>query len=248
MPPKGKPKAYWECPEPGTTCPYCSEITDLYCRKCGDTTCSDCRTTNPDTWCICHKSHICSVDKDSRPICLRPEQEEVLHYYGGLSDEEVKAYADAITTWRAYTLKEIRHMKKPRYLTERRRSYTSKNSVLTEEEFWSHNDRLEETRKDKPNILPAEVYRLDKTWKPNDVIASVSAILGIQLTGPQKRKRESMSLRLRDDPKIVLGVFDFGSLKKAPVCPHDNNRLPHEYATPPKMIACSQRSERYRCF
>ena len=33
MPPKGKPKAYWECPEPGTACPYCSEITDLYCRK-----------------------------------------------------------------------------------------------------------------------------------------------------------------------------------------------------------------------
>ena len=21
MPPKGKPKAYWECPEPGATCP-----------------------------------------------------------------------------------------------------------------------------------------------------------------------------------------------------------------------------------
>ena len=110
---------------------------------------------------MCHKSHICSVDKDSRPICLRPEQEEVLHYYGGLSDGEVKAYADAVTTWRAYALKEIKRMKKPRYLTERRRSYTSKDSVLTEEELWSHNDRLDETRKDRPNILPAEVYRLD---------------------------------------------------------------------------------------
>ena len=45
-----------------------------------------------------------------------------------------------------------------------------------------------------------------------------------------------MSLHLRDDPKIVLGVFDFGLLNKAPVCPHDNSRLPHEYAIPPRMI------------
>ena len=73
MPPEGKPKAYRECPEPGTTCPYCSEITDLHCRKCGDTARSDCRTTDPDTACRCHKTHICSVDKDKRPICLRPE-------------------------------------------------------------------------------------------------------------------------------------------------------------------------------
>ena len=55
MPPRGKPKAYKECPEPGTICPYCSEITDLCCRKCGDTACSDCRTTGPDTACSCHK-------------------------------------------------------------------------------------------------------------------------------------------------------------------------------------------------
>ena len=78
----------------------------------------------------------------------------------------------------------MKRIKKPRYLVEKRRSYTSKDSVLTEDEFWSHNNRLDESRKDRPNILPAEVYRLDKTWKPDDVIASVSAILGIQLTGP----------------------------------------------------------------
>ena len=90
MPPKGKPKAYKECPEPGTTGPYCSEITDMCCRKCGDTTCSDCRTTDPNTVCRCRKTHICSVDKDKRPICLRPEQENVLHFYGGLSTEEVE--------------------------------------------------------------------------------------------------------------------------------------------------------------
>ena len=53
----------------------------------------------------------------------------------------------------------------------------------------------------------------------------------------QKGNRESMSLHLRDDPKLVLGVFDFGSLNKAPVCPRDNSRLPHEHAAPPKMIA-----------
>ena len=131
----------------------------------------------------------------------------------------------------------MKRIKKFRYLTEKRRSYTSKDSALTEEEFWSHNNRLDESRKDRPNILPAEVYRLDKTWKPDDVIASVSSILGIQLTGPQKGKRESMSLHLRDDPKLVLGVFDFGSLNKAPACPHDNSRLPHEHAVPPKLIA-----------
>ena len=28
-----------------------------------------------------------------------------------------------------------------------------------------------------------------------------------------------------------------GGLNKAPVCPHDNSRLPHEYAIPPRMIA-----------
>ena len=46
-----------------------------------------------------------------------------------------------------------------------------------------------------------------------------------------------MSLHLRNDPKLVLGVFDFGSLNKAPACPRDNSRLPHEHAVPPKMIA-----------
>ena len=46
-----------------------------------------------------------------------------------------------------------------------------------------------------------------------------------------------MSLHLRDDPKLVLGVFDFGSLNKVPVCPHDNSRLPLEYSIPPRMIA-----------
>ena len=104
-------------------------------------------------------------------------------------------------------LKNIRHHKKPRYLTETRRSYTSQESVLTEEEFWSHNDRTDKTRKDRPNILPADVYRLCKRWKPDNVVTSVSTNLGIQLSGPQKNQRESMSLHLRDDPKLVLGVY-----------------------------------------
>ena len=47
MPFKGKPKAYKEYPELGTTCPYYSEITDIYCRKSIDITCSDYRTTDP---------------------------------------------------------------------------------------------------------------------------------------------------------------------------------------------------------
>ena len=46
-----------------------------------------------------------------------------------------------------------------------------------------------------------------------------------------------MSWHLRDDPKLVLGVFDFGSLNKAPACPRAASRLPHEHAVPPNMIA-----------
>ena len=53
----------------------------------------------------------------------------------------------------------------PRYLTEARRSYTSKNSALTEEEFWFHNCREDQSRKDRANILPSEVYRLDKNME-----------------------------------------------------------------------------------
>ena len=111
------------------------------------------------------------------------------------------------------------------------------NSALTEEEFWFHNCREDQSRKDRANILPSEVYRLDKTWKPDDVLASVSKLLGIQLSGPQKNERQSMSLHLRDDPKLTLAVFDFGPLTKEPVCPHDNSRLPRQYAVPPRIIA-----------
>ena len=46
-----------------------------------------------------------------------------------------------------------------------------------------------------------------------------------------------MSLHLRDDPKLTLAVFDFGPLTKEPVCPHDNRRLPRQYAVPPRIIA-----------
>ena len=46
-----------------------------------------------------------------------------------------------------------------------------------------------------------------------------------------------MSLHLRDDPKLTLAVFDFGPLTKEPVCPHDNSRLPRQYAVPPRIIA-----------
>ena len=81
----------------------------------------------------------------------------------------------------------------PRYLTEARRSYTSKNSALTEEEFWFHNCREDQSRKDRANILPSEVYRLDKTWKPDDVLASVSKLLGIQLTEKRETKHELAS-------------------------------------------------------
>ena len=128
----------------------------------------------------------------------------------------MEAYSDAITAWRAYALKEVKCTKKPRYLTEKRRSYTSKDSVLREEEFWSHNNRLDESRKDRPNILPAEVYRLDKTWKPDDVIASVSSILGIQLIGPQKGKRAPRSLHLRDDPSSFSEFLTSGRLIERP--------------------------------
>ena len=125
----------------------------------------------------------------------------------------------------------------PRYLTEARRSYTSKNSTLTEEEFWFHNYREDQSRKDRANILPSEVYRLDKLWKSDDVLASVSKFLGTQLSGPQKNERQSMSLHLHDDPKLLLVVFDFGSLTKESVCPHDNSRLPGQYVVPPRIIA-----------
>ena len=117
-------------------------------------------------------------------------------YYNGLKDAEVRGYAGAIISWRKYALKTIKRTKKPRYLTETSRSYTSQDSVLTEEEFWAYNDRTDETRRDRSNILPAEVYRLCKKWKPDDVILSVSSILGIQLSGPQKNQREGMSLHL----------------------------------------------------
>ena len=118
---------------------------------------------------------------------------------------------------RKWARKEIRNKPTPRYLTEVRRSSTSKDSALTEEEFWYHNCREDQSRKDRANVLPSEVYRLDKTWKPDDVLASVSNLLGIQLSGPQKHA--------------------FGSLNKVPVCPRDNSRLPREYAVPPRMIA-----------
>ena len=44
MPPTRKQRAYRECPEPGHPCPNCSGITDMYCRKCGDTTCRELTT------------------------------------------------------------------------------------------------------------------------------------------------------------------------------------------------------------
>ena len=50
----------------------------MYCRKCGDTTCSDCRNTDMNVNCGCHNSHICQMDGENRPICLRAEQEEAL--------------------------------------------------------------------------------------------------------------------------------------------------------------------------
>ena len=237
IPTKGKKKAYFECPEEDTACSNCGEVTDLYCRKCGDTTCSECRNTDLNINCGCHNSHICQVDGDSRPICLRPEQEEALQLYAGISDAQAKEYARATKVWRQWARNHMKKIKMPRYLKEARRSYTSKNSALTEQEFWVHNCREDQSRKDRANILPAEVYKLDKRWKPDDVLASVSKLLGIQLSGPQKHKRESMSLHLRDDPKLTLAIFDFGSLNKEPVCPHDNSRLPRQYAIPPRMIA-----------
>ena len=237
IPAKGRPKAYHECPEVGTLCTFCDNVTDIYCRKCGDVTCSACRNIDLEVHCGCHASHVCQVDADSQPICLRAEQEEALQWYSGITTNEEKEYAKAILAWRKWARKEIKNKPTPRYLTEVRRSYTSKDSALTEEEFWYHNCREDQSRKDRANVLPSEVYRLDKTWKPDDVLASVSNLLGIQLSGPQKHARESMSLHLRDDPKLTLAVFDFGSLKKVPVCPHDNSRLPREYAVPPRMIA-----------
>ena len=198
---------------------------------------SVCRNIDLEVHCGCHASHICQVDADSKPVCLRPEQEEALQWYSGITQNEEKEYAKATMTWRKWARKEIKKHYTPRYLTEVRRSYTSNNSALMEEEFWYHNSREDQSRKDRANVLPSEVYRLDKTWKPDDVLASVSNLLGIQLSGPQKNARESMSLHLRDDPKLALAVFDFGSLKKVPVCPHDNSRLPREYAVPPRMIA-----------
>ena len=96
---------------------------------------------------------------------------------------------------------------KPRCLYETRRSYTSKQAVLTEEEFWSQNNRRDERRRGFPNILPAEVYQLSKTWKPEDVLTSVANILGAQLAGPQRKQREDKRLHLRDDPKLAVVFF-----------------------------------------
>ena len=135
--------------------------------------------------------HICQVDADSKPVCLRPEQEEALQWYSGITQDEEKEYAKATMTWRKWARKEIKKHYTPRYLTEVRRSYTSKNSALTEEEFWYHNSREDQSRKDRANVLPSEVYRLDKTWKPDDVLASVSNLLGIRLSG-HKRTQEKV--------------------------------------------------------
>ena len=187
--------------------------------------------------CGCHNSHICQMHGENRPICLRAEQEEALQLYSGISNAQQKEYAEATKVWRQWARNQMKRTRMPRYLTEARRSYTSKNSALTEEEFWFHNCREDQSRKDRANILPSEVYRLDKTWKPDDVLASVSKLLGIQLSGPQKNERQSMSLHLRDDPKLTLAVFDFGPLTKEPVCPRDNSRLPRQYAVPPRIIA-----------
>ena len=78
IPTKGKIKAYFECPEENTSYIYCGYVTDIYCRKCGDTACSDCRNTDMNVNCGYHNSHICQMDGENRPICLRAAQEEAL--------------------------------------------------------------------------------------------------------------------------------------------------------------------------
>ena len=174
IPAKGKKKAYFECPDENITCIHCGSVTDLCCRKCGDTTCSNCRNTDIDVNCGCHNSRVCQVDGENRPICLRAEQEEALHLYSGISNAQAQEYAEATKVWRHLARKQMKNKPMPRYLTEARRSYTSKNSALREKEFWYHNCREDQSRKDRANILPSEVYRLDKTWKPDEVLASVS--------------------------------------------------------------------------
>ena len=37
------------------------------------------------------------------------------------------------------------------------------------------------------------------------------------MSGPQKNARESMSCHLRDDPKLALAVFDFGSFVRTTI-------------------------------
>ena len=46
-----------------------------------------------------------------------------------------------------------------------------------------------------------------------------------------------MSLHMRDDPKLAIGVFDLCPLTKEPVCLQDSSRLPEDYAIPPRLIA-----------
>ena len=198
IPTKGRPKAYYGCPEKGTLCTFCDNVTDLYCRKCGDITCSACRNIDLEVHCGCHASHVCQVDADNQPICLRAEQEEALQWYSGIATHEEKEYAKATLAWRKWARREIRNKPTPRYLTEVRRSYTSKDSALTEEEFWYHNCREDQSRKDRANVLPSEVYRLDKTWKPDDVLVTSvrvqsSGYPAVRTTKECKRKHESSS-------------------------------------------------------
>ena len=111
IPNKGKKKAYFECPEANTPCTYCGYVTDLYCRKCGDTACSECRNTDLGINCGCHNSHICQVDGDSRPICLRAEQEEALQLYAGISNAQAKEYAEATKVWRRWARNQMKKRK-----------------------------------------------------------------------------------------------------------------------------------------
>ena len=96
MPFKAKPKAYKEYPESGTICPYYSEIIDIYRRKSDDITYSDYRTIDPNIIYHYYKIRIYSIDKDKRPICLRPEEENILRLYNRLSIEEAETYSDRI--------------------------------------------------------------------------------------------------------------------------------------------------------
>ena len=86
-----KPRAYVDCSGLDSLCPICSEISRMYCRKCGDTTCHDCRDTNPEAMCGCHFSYICSIEGDARPMCLRLEQGTALRCYNGPHEAEVRA-------------------------------------------------------------------------------------------------------------------------------------------------------------